>query len=77
MVIKALGLEKGKSAATPGVKDRDAMADEILNATESTLYPSLTMRINCLAEDRPDIQYTGKELARGTSAPTAGHQEKL
>lgn len=77
LVIKASGLEKGKSAATLGVKAKDSMVDEILDATGSTFYRSLTMGINYLAQDRPDIQFARKELARGMSAPTAGLWEKL
>ena len=67
-------MEKGKSVATPGVKEKDVTVDTALTPTETTLYRSMTMRTNYLAQDRPDIQYAGEELARGMSAPTEGHQ---
>ena len=35
------------------------------------------MRLNSLAQDRPDIQYTCKELAKGMSSPTEGHWQQL
>ena len=35
------------------------------------------MRINYLALDRPDIQYAGKELARGMSNPTVADVNRL
>ncbi len=37
----------------------------------------MTMRINYLAQDRPDLQFAGKEPARGMSAPPEGDWQKL
>ena len=72
-----MGLEKGKSVATPGVKEKGVTVDKALTPTESTLYRSMAMRINYLAQDRPDMQYAGKELACGMSAPAEAHWQKL
>ena len=35
------------------------------------------MRLNYLAQDRPDIQFACKELAKGMSSPTEGDWQKL
>ncbi len=78
IVIKALGLEKGKSVVTPGENVKaDPDLDKPLESATSTLYRSLTMRLSYLAQDRPDIQYSCKELAKGMSSPTEGDWQKL
>ncbi len=41
-----------------------------LEGPAATLYRSLTMRLSYLAQDRPDIQFSCKELAKGMSSPT-------
>ena len=51
--------------------------DELLEPKEATLYRSLVMRIAYLAQDRSDIQYSAKELARGMSSPTVANQQSL
>ena len=77
LVVKQLKMhEKGvNSVITPGVKE-DREDDTPLDASMSSLYRSLTMRINYLAQDRADLQYSGKELARGMAQPTQGHAQK-
>ena len=77
-VIKTLGLEKGKSVVTPGAKDKlDTDSDKAIEGAQATLYRSLTMRLSYLAQDRPDIQFSCKELAKGMSSPTEGDWLKL
>ncbi len=73
IVIKALGLEKGKSVVTPAVQDKlDTDSERTLEGASATLYRSLAMRPTYLAQDRPDIQFSCKELAKGMSSPTEG-----
>ena len=43
--------------------------EEELGATATTRYRVVAARANYLALDRPDIQYTVKELCRGMSKP--------
>ncbi len=65
IVVKTLGLEKGKSVVTPGAKDKNTETfDKSLEGAQATLYRSLTMRLSYLAQDRPDIQFSCKELAK-------------
>ena len=35
------------------------------------------MRLNYLAQDRADVEFAGKELARGMSSPTEADWQKL
>ncbi len=73
IVIKTLGLEKGKPVVTPGAKDKlDTDSDKALEGAQATLYRSLIMRLSYFAQDRPDIQFSCKELAKGMSSPTKG-----
>ena len=81
-IIKALGLEEGKSVATPAEKQK---ADEVsasenlptLEKEEATLYRSLTMRAAYLLSDRADISEAVKSLARHMQAPTSYSWAKL
>ena len=78
IIIKDLGLESAKSAATPCVekKDLEGQEDE-LEDQRSLRYRSCVTRINYLAQDRSDIQYAAKELCRFMSKPTEADWKKL
>ena len=55
---------------TPGVKGKYvAQEEEELGNEESSQYRALVARANYLAQDRPDIQYSVKELCREMSSP--------
>ena len=46
IVIKALGLEEGKSVVTPGVKEKtNPDSDKALEGAAAMLYRSMTMRL--------------------------------
>ena len=72
IVIKSLGLMKGKAVTTPGVKLAAGAADASvsLKGEEAFLYRSLVMRLNYVSQDRADLQYSVKELARSMQNPT-------
>ena len=56
-------------------KDADAEhinAESPLSDEKRTAYRAIVARANYLSPDRPDIAYSAKELARGTSTPTDG-----
>ena len=46
--------------------------DVLLNDREATRYRALSARLNYLAQDRPDLLYAVKEVARRMSTPTCG-----
>ena len=71
MIIKDLKLENAKSVATPGVKKTlKDLESPILPRSQHTAFRSLTMRACYLGQDRTDIQFAAKELARDNQTPT-------
>ena len=78
MIVKELGLQEAKSAATPGDKLKDNEKDDVeLNAAKATHYRQVGARANYLAQDRPDIMYAVKEICRDMSKPTGSSWVKL
>ena len=79
LLIEALGFnERSKGVVTPGVKiPVTAENSELLGPDEAASFRSNCMRLGYLCLDRVDIQYCGKECARGMSAPTVRHLEIL
>ena len=51
--------------------------DTAIASQRGSLYRSLVMRIAYLAQDRGDLQYATKELARGMSEPTEWYWSQL
>ena len=71
ILLDALGLKAdAKSLSTPGLKMARGADETPLGAQERELYRSNTMRYAYLAQDRPELQYSSKELARYMQAPT-------
>ena len=58
------------SLSTPGIKQPKGASVEPLNAKDRDIYRSNTMRAAYLALDRPELQFSTKELARNMQAPT-------
>jgi len=75
-VIKDLGLEQAKPAATPGIKDEPEQA-EPLGPEAHRRYRTLVGRLLYMSLDRADIQYAVKELSRQLHAPTEHSMVKL
>jgi hypothetical protein len=72
IIVAALKLTEAKGVKTPGEEIKEGESDmEELDAEKATRYRALAARANYLALDRPDIQYTVKELCRGMSKPKA------
>jgi hypothetical protein len=63
-------MEDCNSNAVPGSKNKEDEADdEELDPTARTRYRSVVARANFLAQDRPDIRYSVKELCREMACP--------
>jgi hypothetical protein len=78
LVVKELGLENSKAVTTPWcdqVNEPDA-GDE-MDETYKKRYQSISARLNFLALDRMDIQFSSKECARKMSCPNVGDWGKL
>ena len=79
IIVKEMGLEEGKvKSEVPGdklpVQEED---DDALPDGQTKAHQALTARANYLAQDRSDIQFSVKELARDMSKPTKGSWKKL
>ena len=53
------------------LKQTDPPADA-LNSSDASVFRALAARANYLAQDRPDIQFSVKEIARRMARPTNG-----
>ena len=73
LIVKSLNLESAKGVTTPSVKTRLeevlAMSPQ-LDALQTRQYRSVVMRAAYLSQDRPDLSYSTKELAREMQKPT-------
>ena len=79
LIVAQLGLEESKArgVTTPGEKRGDYRDQEPLPRDLVTTYRSCTMRMAYLAADLPMLQFGANRLARGMSAPTMGHWNRL
>ena len=61
---------------SPGVRAVDGDLGEFLEGEDATLR-SLTTRCSYLAEDRPDLRFATKEVARLMSTPCSMGMDRL
>ena len=79
-IIKAMNLEGAKEVGTPGEEEKpwkEAEGEEKLSDREATNFRALAARANYLALDRPDIQFSVKEICRGMANPLRSDLLKL
>ena len=78
ILMSQLGLKAdSKKLGQPCVKlERNADLNK-LNESDHKLYRSATMRLAYIAQDRPDLQFTSKELARYMQEPTSFDLQQL
>ena len=72
-----LGDGRAKALTTPGIKMPKGTDETPLSAGEKQSYRSMTMRVGYLAQDRPDLQFCAKELARCMNEPSRWDKEQL
>ena len=73
LIVKLLNLESAKGVTTPSVKKRleeVLMTSPQLDALQMRQYRSVVMRAAYLSQDKPDLSYSTKELARDMQKPT-------
>ena len=73
LIVKSLKVESAKGVTTPSVKKRleDVLTTSPqLDALQTRKYRSVVMRAAYLSQDRPDLSYSTKELARDMQKPT-------
>ena len=82
LLATAYGLSSSSQAkavpwATPDFIDRNLLAGPLLGGERAAMFRSSCMRALYLALDRPDIQFTAKEISRAMSNPTINADETL
>jgi len=78
VLLTQLNMTKAKSVVTPF--EKIAITPDVLTLLpdgEAAVFRSAVMRLGFLALDRPDVQYSAKEAARGMAVPTIRHQRIL
>ena len=73
LIVKSLNLESAKGVTTPSVKKKleDVLTTSPqLDALQTRKCRSVVMRAAYLSQDRPDLSYSTKELARDMQKPT-------
>ena len=77
IIAETMGIGNAKPVTTPGVREPDSADEKELIGSQAFTYRSVTMRAQYLAQDRPEIQFAFKELARGMQKPTNKHWAAL
>lgn len=81
LIVEKLGLSDCNGVTTPGSdqteKDAEQHAEEPLDGEQATFFRGLAARCNYLSMDRPELQFSVKELCRDMSSPTKGSMIKL
>ena len=69
-ILTAMDMENCNPCATPGIKATPVEDDDTeLDVHNGSIYRSVVARANFLAQDRPDIRFSVKELCRDMSCP--------
>ena len=69
-------LKRKGAKATKNLEQLESVG-HALNPREATIFRALSARCNDLAQNRPDIAYSAKELCRGFAMPNKRSYEKL
>ena len=93
LISRPLGIGKGVGSETRGFAGSQVVSntlmsveapgkqpevlDEPLAGEEAKSFRSIAARLNYLCIDRPDIQYSVKEIARRMASPVRGDWRKL
>lgn len=79
ILIRELEFKSVKPVVTPGIKLPVLKEEDnpYLGPAEATRFRQLIARCNFVAQDRPDVQYAVKEVARGMANPRAQDMDKL
>ena len=78
-LLQENGLEGANAVCTPGVRAAasQVLSEQPLDVKYHTAFRAAAARANYLAQDRPDCQFTCKEICRWMAHPTTGSYEAL
>ena len=78
ILVSQMGLSnESKAVSTPGVRTADEEDDKELSAEGRACYQSWTMRARYLSQDRCELQFAVKELARRMQQPNTKNMQDL
>ena len=77
IVFQELGLEDARGSNITGTRRELEEDDEPLDRTDTARYRSIVARCNYVSTDRPDAQFSVKELCRDMSSPTLSSWSRL
>ena len=80
LIIQETGAANMSSLTHPGGEEKMLEEEEKsveLVGPEATRFRAVAARANYLAADRPDIQYSVKEICRKMAKPVSGDWQKL
>ena len=78
ILASQMGLSNAsKAVSTPGVRTTDGEDGKELGAEDRTCYRSWTMRASYLSQDRCELQFAVKELARRMQQPNTKNMQAL
>ena len=82
LIVKEMGMEGAKPAVTPGTaetKEETKAYDKSpeLSRRDAAVFRGLAARLNYLSLDRPDLQFSAKEVAKKMSKPREADWAKL
>ena len=74
LIVEAMGMKNAKGVATPAVHEPADVKEQRerspqLSSIDATMYRALAARLNYLALDRTDLQFTAKSIARYMASP--------
>ena len=70
-MLQLAGMEGCNTTVVPGSKGQATIYEEPLDGPQARAYRSIVARANYLAQDRPDMRYTVKELCKKMVHPTS------
>ena len=78
IIIEERGVQNSSPVVTAGIKTSliPEEDDPVLKPDHATKFRRVIARGNLLCQDRMDIQYATKEIARGMATPRQSHWEK-
>ena len=81
VIVQMLNLGNAKEVVTPGEhrpwEEEERFGAELLDGPRATEFRGIAARANYLAQDRPDLQFSVKEICRTMSNPSVYDRRKV
>ena len=82
LIVREMGMQAAKPVATPGASEtkeeiKAYQTSPEMNRSDATVFRGLAARLNYLSMDRPDLQFSAKEVAKRMAKPREEDWSKL